>query len=105
MLPIDFPARTSRKFYAGKDGLDEQVKHEGDIDPREACTLQIDGLDAAVRVGRYGPYFKTLGRRETHCVDSRQHRSGQITLNAVADRLIEERRGPQALGCIRKKAL
>ena len=89
-----------RKFYAGKDGLDEQVKQrEGDIDPREACTLQIDGLDAAVRVGRYGPYFeKTQGEEKLTASIPDSIAPGEIT-NAVADRLIEEKqRGPQALG-------
>ena len=89
-----------RKFYAGKDGLDEQVKQrEGDIDPREACTLQIDGLDAAVRVGRYGPYFeKTQGEEKLTASIPDSIAPGEIT-NAVADRLIEEKqRGPQAIG-------
>ena len=89
-----------RKFYAGKEGLDEQVKQrEGDIDPREACTLQIDGLDAAVRVGRYGPYFeKTQGEEKLTASIPDSIAPGEIT-NAVADRLIEEKqRGPQALG-------
>lgn len=89
-----------RKFYAGKEGLDEQVKQrEGDIDPREACTLQIDGLDAAVRVGRYGPYFeKTQGEEKLTASIPDSIAPGEIT-NAVADRLIEEKqRGPQAIG-------
>lgn len=89
-----------RKFYAGKDGLDEQVKQrEGDIDPREACTLQIDGLDAAVRVGRYGPYFeKTQGEEKLTASIPDSIAPGEIT-NAVADRLIEEKqRGPQSIG-------
>lgn len=89
-----------RKFYAGKDGLDEQVKlKEGDIDPREACTLNIDGLDAAVRVGRYGPYFeKTQGEEKLTASIPDSIAPGEIT-NAVADRLIEEKqRGPQAIG-------
>ncbi len=89
-----------RKFYTGKEGLDEQVKlKEGDIDPREACTLTIDGLDAAVRVGRYGPYFeKTQGEEKLTASIPDSIAPGEIT-NAVADRLIEEKqRGPQAIG-------
>ncbi len=89
-----------RKFYTGKEGLDEQVKlKEGDIDPREACTLTIDGLDASVRVGRYGPYFeKTNGEEKLTASIPDSIAPGEIT-NAVADRLIEEKqRGPQAIG-------
>lgn len=89
-----------RKFYTGKDGLDEQVRvKEGDIDPREACTLTIDGLDASVRVGRYGPYFeKTNGDEKLTASIPDSIAPGEIT-NAVADRLIEEKqKGPQAIG-------
>jgi DNA topoisomerase-1 len=89
-----------RDFYNGKEGLDEQVKQkEGDIDPREACTLSIDGLDASVRVGRYGPYFeKTRGEEKLTASIPDNIAPGEIT-NEVADRLIEEKqRGPQAIG-------
>jgi len=47
------------KFYKGAEGIEEQVKsHEGEIDAREACTLQFGGLDAEVRVGRFGAYLE-----------------------------------------------
>ncbi|MFH1299691.1 MAG: type I DNA topoisomerase, partial [Planctomycetota bacterium] len=43
------------QFYRGKDGLDEQVKaKEETIDAREICTLNLEGITSAVRVGRYG---------------------------------------------------
>jgi DNA topoisomerase-1 len=89
-----------RKFYSGKEGLDEQVRvKEGDIDPREACTLTIDGLDASVRVGRYGPYFEKINGEEKLTASIPDSIApGEIT-NEVADRLIEEKqRGPQAIG-------
>ena len=72
---------------------------EGDIDPREACTLNIEGLDAAVRVGRYGPYFEKIqGDEKLTASIPDSIAPGEIT-NAVADRLIEEKqRGPQAIG-------
>src|SRR5262249_53750266 len=45
-----------RKFYLGKEGLDEQVKsHEEGIDPREACTVELEGLSSKIRVGKFGP--------------------------------------------------
>ncbi|HUG18392.1 MAG TPA: type I DNA topoisomerase, partial [Planctomycetaceae bacterium] len=35
-----------RRFYSGDEGLDNQVKvHEEEIDPRQACTLRLEGLD------------------------------------------------------------
>ncbi|HTI50249.1 MAG TPA: type I DNA topoisomerase, partial [Planctomycetaceae bacterium] len=47
-----------QQFYLGKDGLDEQVKsHEENIDPRVACTVELEGLSSKVRVGKFGPYL------------------------------------------------
>ncbi|HRA86567.1 MAG TPA: type I DNA topoisomerase [Planctomycetaceae bacterium] len=89
-----------RQFYTGSEGLDEQVKQrEGDIDPREACTLTIEGLDASVRVGRYGPYFEKVNGEEKLTASIPDNIApGEIT-NEVADRLIEEKqKGPQSIG-------
>ncbi len=89
-----------REFYTGKEGLDEQVKvKEGDIDPREACTLSIDGLEASVRVGKFGPYLeKGQGEETLKASIPETVAPGEIT-NDLANRLIEEKqRGPQAIG-------
>lgn len=89
-----------REFYSGKNGLDEQVKQkDGDIDPRVACTLEIDGLDASVRVGRYGPYFEKTNGEEKLTASIPDSIAPADINNAVADKLIEDKqRGPQALG-------
>lgn len=48
-----------KNFYGGTEGLEEQVKNQEEkIDPREACTIQFDDLDADVRVGRFGAYLE-----------------------------------------------
>ncbi len=89
-----------RQFYMGSEGLDEQVKHkEGNIDPREACTLTIDGLEASVRVGKYGPYFERVeGEEKVTASIPDSIAPGDIT-NEIAERLItEKQRGPQSLG-------
>ncbi|MCA9058340.1 MAG: DNA topoisomerase I, partial [Planctomycetaceae bacterium] len=89
-----------REFYSGSDGLDEQVKQrQGDIDPREACTLEIDGLSAAVRVGKFGPYFeKTDGDERVTASIPESVAPADIT-NDVVERLVEEKvKGPTALG-------
>lgn len=89
-----------REFYSGRNGLDEQVKQkDGDIDPRVACTLEIEGLDASVRVGRYGPYFeRQLGEEKLTASIPDSVAPADIN-NEVADKLIQEKqRGPQALG-------
>ncbi len=46
-------------FYSGKDGLASQVEiHEGKIQPDESRQINLDGLSAHVRIGRYGAYLE-----------------------------------------------
>ncbi len=46
-------------FYSGEEGLEKQIEQKIEvIDPRQACTLQLDGLKYPVRVGKFGPYFE-----------------------------------------------
>ncbi len=48
-----------KEFYAGKDGLETQVKErESQIDPAEARTVVLENLDAKVRIGRYGAFIE-----------------------------------------------
>ncbi len=48
-----------RTFYQGSDGLETRVSEKSQsIDPREIYALALDGLDARVRIGRYGPYLE-----------------------------------------------
>ncbi|WNZ26158.1 type I DNA topoisomerase [Leptolyngbya sp. NK1-12] len=48
-----------RQFYLGEAGLDTQVKQQdSQIDPNEARTVELEGLDAKVRIGRYGAYIE-----------------------------------------------
>ena len=47
------------KFFLGDDGLAARVKAgEGSIDPREASTVELEGLPGDVRIGRYGPFVE-----------------------------------------------
>ncbi|NER28255.1 MAG: type I DNA topoisomerase, partial [Symploca sp. SIO1C4] len=49
-----------QEFYLGEKGLETQVKEqESLIDPNQARTVELDNLDAKVRIGRYGPYIET----------------------------------------------
>jgi DNA topoisomerase-1 len=49
-----------QQFYLGETGLDGQVKQrESQIDPAEARSVELEGLDAKVRIGRYGAYIET----------------------------------------------
>ncbi|HKP28097.1 MAG TPA: type I DNA topoisomerase [Gemmatimonadales bacterium] len=48
-----------REFYLGDDGLRHQTEVKQDsIDPAEARSITLQGLDATVRIGRFGPYIE-----------------------------------------------
>jgi DNA topoisomerase I len=48
-----------QSFYLGEQGLDSQVKQkEEEIDPRKIHAMDLEDLQAKVRVGRYGPYIE-----------------------------------------------
>ena len=88
------------QFYLGPTGLDEQVKtKEESIDPRVACTLEFEGLQPRIRVGKFGPYLETErdGQPVTASIPA-DLAPGDVT-NEVAEKLIElKQRGPQSLG-------
>lgn len=89
-----------RAFYSGSEGLEEQVKlNEEKIDPREACTLELDGVTSKVRVGRFGPYLEKMqdGQNLTASIPP-NYTPGDIT-DALADELIQRKQqGPLSLG-------
>jgi len=48
-----------RSFYLGDAGLQTMVKErENQIDPNKARTVELEGLDAKVRIGKFGPYIE-----------------------------------------------
>ncbi|MBD2510726.1 type I DNA topoisomerase [Nostoc muscorum FACHB-395] len=48
-----------QKFYLGEEGLETLVKErESQIDATTARTVELENLDAKVRIGKYGPYIE-----------------------------------------------
>ncbi|MEH2349935.1 MAG: type I DNA topoisomerase [Nostoc sp.] len=48
-----------QKFYLGEKGLETLVKErESQIDASKARTVELENLDAKVRIGKYGPYIE-----------------------------------------------
>ncbi|MDX2240900.1 MAG: type I DNA topoisomerase [Leptolyngbyaceae cyanobacterium bins.302] len=48
-----------KEFYLGDTGLETQVKdRESQIDPNAARTIELENLDAKVRIGRYGAFLE-----------------------------------------------
>ena len=90
-----------QKFYCGGEGLDEQVKsHEEQIDPRIACTITLDGVDAKVRVGRYGPFLQKEGTGpEPDTASIPDDIAPADITNELAEKWLElKRQGPQSIG-------
>jgi DNA topoisomerase-1 len=89
-----------KEFFLGKDGLDEQVKsHEKSIDPRDACTLELDGLKPRIRVGKFGPYLEADQNGETVTASLPPDITPADVTNELAEDLIHKKQqGPQALG-------
>lgn len=88
------------EFYRGSDGLVDQVKaKEESIDPRSACTLQLDGLEPVIRVGRYGPYFEAQSNGDKVTVSIPENVAPADITNADAERMVREKsEGPASLG-------
>lgn len=46
-------------FYLGEQGLENQVKvRENQIDPGAAKAIQLENLEAKVKIGKFGPYIE-----------------------------------------------
>lgn len=89
-----------KEFYGGDEGLDIQVKtNEEKIDPREMCTLDLEGIESKVRVGRYGPYLQKETNGETLTASLPAEISPADITNELAEKLIKEKlEGPKSLG-------
>jgi DNA topoisomerase-1 len=87
-------------FYSGEEGLGRQVKaKEETINPRDACTLKLAGIESDVRVGRYGPYFEKQKNGEKLTASIPPDTAPADISNEIAEKLIEEKlKGPQSLG-------
>ncbi len=88
------------QFFLGEEGLENQVKvRDEGIDPREACTIRMSGVDAPVRVGKYGPYFQVERDGGAISVSIPNETAPADITNSMAQTLIEQKAaGPVALG-------
>ena len=89
-----------KAFFFGEDGLDETVKRgQESIDPREASTIVLDGLEARVRIGRFGP-FAELGTDGDLVTASLPEgiAPADLTAEQVAQLVRAKTEGPDVLG-------
>lgn len=87
-------------FYLGDEGLETQVKNRQDqIDPGEARTIDLDNLEAKVRIGRFGPYIET--EHEEKPVKAslpKDMTPADLTPEQIEQLLKQKLEGPQQLG-------
>ena len=89
-----------RQFYLGPDGLQQQVLlHEKQIDPTAARTLLLDGLDAKVKIGKFGPYVETGPKgAELRASLPKDVAPADLSQAQVEDILRQKSEGPDSLG-------
>ena len=90
-----------QRFYHGEEGLDQQVKtKEEGIDPRIACTLNLEHVQPDIRVGKYGPYVQVEQEDgETISVSLPAEIAPADVTDELTSKLIERKKaGPQSLG-------
>jgi len=89
-----------RQFYLGPDGLRQQVLlHEKQIDPTEARTLLLDGLDAKIKIGKFGPYVETGAKgAELRASLPKDIAPADIDQARIEDILRQKAEGPDSLG-------
>lgn len=89
-----------QSFYSGDSGLDGQVQQRQDqIEPNQARAIHLEGLDATIRVGRYGAYLEVEGE-EGPVKASIPHDLTPADLDAeqVEVLLKQKTEGPEKLG-------
>lgn len=89
-----------QKFYSGDEGLDQQVKsNEEGIDPRVACTLNLENVEQEIRVGRYGPFVAVEHDGEAYSASLPADVAPADVSNNDVEKLIRQKiDGPKALG-------
>ena len=87
-------------FYLGDDGLEARLKErETEIDPREASTLHLEGLQPVVRIGRWGPYLEMDLDGETQTASLPDDMAPADLENEEALELLRQKaQGPMSIG-------
>lgn len=89
-----------REFYGGENGIDAQVKsNEEKIDPRDICTLELEGIEPKIRVGKFGPYLQKELNGENLTASLPVEISPADVTNDMAEKLIKQKlEGPTPIG-------
>lgn len=89
-----------RGFFLGHAGLISQVEEKTrTVDPTEARSIELRGMDTQVRIGRYGPYLQQEENGEATRVSIPQDVPPADLDAAMVETLVRQKReGPNALG-------
>lgn len=90
-----------RGFYLGKDGLQQQVAtREKKIDPAEARTVELEGLEgAAIRLGRFGPYVEVTRNGDVLKASlPRDTPPAELSRERIEEILRQKAEGPETIG-------
>ncbi len=88
------------QFYRGDAGLATQVKQQEDqIDPTEARTVMLEGIDAKVRIGRYGAYIEVgQGEEQVKATLPYDVTPGDLDPEQIEVLLRQKTEGPEKVG-------
>jgi DNA topoisomerase I len=89
-----------RDFFLGDSGLETLVRvGEKGIDPRQASTVQLEGLSASVRIGRFGPFVEMNENGDTVTASLPDGIPPADLSAEQVERLVRDKReGPTSLG-------
>jgi len=89
-----------QEFYSSDTGLDAQVKEqETQIDPSEARTVELEDIDAKIRIGRFGPYVEVdNGDGMVTASIPKDVTPADLNADQVAEILRQKTEGPDQVG-------
>ncbi|MCA1811886.1 MAG: type I DNA topoisomerase, partial [Halobacteriales archaeon] len=89
-----------RDFFLGPDGLQAQIKERLDsIPPGEGREVELTGLPAKVKIGRFGPYIEVERNGERLSASLPEAVTPDELDEATVERLLKQKaEGPQAIG-------
>ncbi|NEQ80171.1 MAG: type I DNA topoisomerase [Moorea sp. SIO2I5] len=89
-----------QNFYLGEKGLDNQVKERiNEIDPIVARTVELEDLDARVRIGKFGPYVEVDNANGVFTASIPQDLTpAELNIDQVHVLIQQKMEGPEKLG-------
>ncbi|NEO77597.1 type I DNA topoisomerase [Moorena sp. SIO4G3] len=89
-----------QNFYLGEKGLDNQVKERiNEIDPIVARTVELEDLDARVRIGKFGPYVEVDNGNGVFTASIPQDLTpAELNIEQVQVLIQQKMEGPDKLG-------